>query len=83
MGLIIDSEQADRLARKLAEATGESIATAVTVALAERLRRVKRPDLAGRRKAIEEFRQYISQLPVQDQRTDDEILGHDDSGAIN
>jgi len=83
MGLIINSEQADRLARELAAATGESMETAVTLALAERLGRVRRlPSPAERRKAMEDFQRYISQLPVIDPRTDDEILGHDDPGTI-
>src|SRR5437899_2965893 len=39
--LNIKSQEADRLARDLAKATGESITTAVTIALQERLKRVR------------------------------------------
>ena len=42
MSLNIKSDQAHRLARQLAEATGESMTTAVTRALIERLERVSR-----------------------------------------
>ena len=85
MGLIINSEQADRLARELAAATGESMETAVTLALAERLGRVRRPpvDPAERRKAMEEMRARISQMPVLDPRTDDEILGYNEDGLFD
>ena len=48
MALCIKTEEADRLARELAAATHESITEAVTVALRERLARVRTvpaPDL--------------------------------------
>lgn len=41
MTLRIDSEQIDRLAQELAEATGESVPEAVGKAIRERLERVK------------------------------------------
>jgi antitoxin VapB len=41
MGLNIKNEEAHRLARQLAAATGESMATAVTEAVRERLHRVR------------------------------------------
>jgi antitoxin VapB len=41
MALSIKTEEADRLARSLARLTGESLAKAVTVALRERLERVR------------------------------------------
>ncbi len=43
----IKSEKAHRLARELAELTGESVTTAVTVALDERLSRVKTETAGG------------------------------------
>jgi antitoxin VapB len=42
MALTIESPEADRLARELAAATGESVPAAVTEALRERLERVRR-----------------------------------------
>ncbi|MGH2344599.1 MAG: type II toxin-antitoxin system VapB family antitoxin [Chloroflexota bacterium] len=48
MSLNIKSEEAHQLARKLAALTGESQATAVTVALRERLDRLEAPPAADR-----------------------------------
>ncbi len=42
MSLNVKNEEAHRLARELAETTGESLTAAVTVALRERLERVRR-----------------------------------------
>jgi len=55
MGLNIKNEQAHRLAKRLAELTGESMTVAVTAAIRERLERVQRArggKLAGRLLAI-------------------------------
>jgi len=43
MGMNIKSEQAHELARELAALTGESLTEVVTVALRERLDRLRRP----------------------------------------
>ncbi len=50
MALSIENAQADRLARELAKATGESLTAAVTRALQERLERGRRHP-KGRRRA--------------------------------
>jgi antitoxin VapB len=42
MGLNIKNDETNRLAHELAEATGESLTTAVTVAVRERLERLQR-----------------------------------------
>jgi len=55
MGLNIKNREAHRLAEELAELTGESMATAVTIAVRERLDRVRQernPSLADRLLAI-------------------------------
>ncbi len=75
----IKSDEADRLARELAAATGESITVAVTEAIRMRLdatRRARR-GLAQRLMAISEA---SSKLPRLDDRSDDEILGYDEHG---
>ena len=53
MSLNIKNEEAERLARKLAAVTGETVTTAVTVAVRERLDRVEHGDAvaAGQRAA--------------------------------
>jgi antitoxin VapB len=47
MSLNIKNEETHRLAHELAGATGESLTTAITVALRERLERLRRPDGDG------------------------------------
>jgi antitoxin VapB len=84
MALNIKSEDADRLARELIAATGESLTEAVTIALAERLARVQKK---RRRTARDiELDQIIAQLhalPVVDPRSPDEIIGYNDQGLFD
>jgi antitoxin VapB len=47
MGMSIKSDEAERLTRELAAATGESLTEAVTVAVRERLERVQRHGQSG------------------------------------
>ena len=81
MALSIKDDRADRLARELAKATGESLTTAVTRALAERLERVRRRG-KGRRLAdeLDDIAKRCAALPVLDDRTPDEIVGYDEHG---
>jgi antitoxin VapB len=83
MALSIKSAEADRLARKLAATTGESITVAVTVAMRERLAREehKKRVAAGTMAAdLMEIARHFASLPVYDSRTSDEILGYDENG---
>jgi antitoxin VapB len=81
MPLSIKDDEADRLARRLAAATGESLTTAVREALRERLRRVEGRVAAPRlRDELRAIRKRCSGLPVLDPRSPDEILGYDDRG---
>ena len=81
MALSIKHPEADRLARELASATGESLTAAIINALRERLTREqgrnRRPRLRDELRAI---RQRCAALPVKDYRSPDEILGYDDQG---
>lgn len=81
MPLSIKNEEADRLARELAERTGETITEAVVLALRERLLRVcgqgRSVGLAERLMAIS---RRARTLPVLDDRSPDEIL-YDERGA--
>ena len=79
MALSIKSEEADRLARELADRTGESITTAVEVALRERLQRERSagPGIADR---LRRLAQDTGELPVEDGRTPEEIVGYDQHG---
>lgn len=81
MALSIKHPEADRLARELAQRTGESLTEAVVVALRERLRRE-----TGRRQAVSvseqlrEIRRRLAALPILDPRPADEIIGYDENG---
>ena len=81
MGISIKNEQTEKLARELARETGESLTTAIRLALEERLERVE-----GRRSPQDKLRlarvalRRVDSLRVLDARTPDEILGYDEHG---
>ena len=81
MALSIKDPETERLARKLAAQTGETITVATRRALEERLRRVG----SDARKAalLEDLaasRRRWSALPVLDNRSADDIIGYDENG---
>ena len=82
MPLSIKDPETERLARLLAEQTGESITEATRRALEDRLHRL---GSQTRRTALLEdlaaSRRRWSALPVLDARSADEILGYDESGV--
>ena len=81
MAFSIKNPEADRLARKLAAVTGETLTDAVTKSLKERLDRV-----AVRRRGrsltdeLDEIAKRCASLPILDARSADEILGYDEQG---
>lgn len=81
MALSIKNDEADRLARELAESAGESLTEAVLNALRERLERItgrkSRPPV---RDEIARMQARVSSLPILDERTDDDIVGYDETG---
>lgn len=82
MALNIKDDQTDRLARELAQATGESITMAARRAIEERLARV-RAQAAAEGPEREALLQIISrgrERQVLDDRTADDIVGYDESG---
>lgn len=80
MALSIKTDEADRLARELAAETHESLTEAVTVALRERLERVRTRDERTFRAAIRRLQAEVASYPVRDDRTPDEIIGYDEHG---
>ncbi len=78
MALNVKNEEADRLARELASATGESITEAVLVALRERLERARSRD--GVTARLTRLVEELSVYPVLDDRKADAILGYDRHG---
>ena len=77
MALSIKSERADRLARELAELTGESITDAVVGSLEARLQYERR---RRRVRDLSDVVERFGRLPVLDDRDPDEILGYDEHG---
>lgn len=81
MALNIKDPTTDRLVRELAATTGESITTAVTIAVRERLERIGRMAPAEvRKREILRIAKRAAAEPVIDDRTDDEIFGWDEDG---
>jgi antitoxin VapB len=78
MALSIKDPEADALARELAGEAGESITTAVTIALRERLGRLRARK--GRQAAVERILFSAWSLPRLDARSPEDIIGYDDRG---
>jgi antitoxin VapB len=85
MALSIKDERTDRLVRALAAETGESLTDAVTIAVEERLARLRgrrgAPDLVYEIRAIAERGAQLELLAAgSDERSAEEILGYDEHG---
>lgn len=81
MALSIKDPETERLARSLAQLTGENITTATKRAIEERLRRVGgRSRRAALLEDMADIRQRWSAMPVLDERTPEEILEYDEHG---
>lgn len=81
MALSLKDPEADRLAREVAERTGETLTGAIVVALRERLARLRaRPRRRPLRDDLREIGRRCAALPTLDERSADEILGYDDRG---
>ena len=82
MPLSIKNAEADKLARELAERTGESITQAVITALRERLVREQRRDEAidSMVDEVMDIGRHCAALPLLDARSPDEIIGYDEHG---
>jgi len=82
MPISIKAPEADRLARRLAATTGETITVAITIAMRERLEREERKR-ESKRQLIDDIMaiaDHCASLPVLDNRTEDEIMGWDENG---
>ncbi len=81
MAISIKSLETERLAREIAEKTGESLTGAIQKALEERLERLKRQ---RRNQAlatqIDDILRRVDAMPILDSRTADEILDYDEHG---
>ena len=80
MALSIKDPEADRLAREVAKATGETLTTAVVQSLRERLARVRRTRGHRLSEEILKIARRCARLPVKDNRSADELVGYDEHG---
>lgn len=81
MPLSLKNPEAERLAREVASRTGETLTTAIVVALRERLTRLRhRPTKRRLRDELREISERCAALPTLDERTADEIIGYDERG---
>jgi antitoxin VapB len=81
MAISIKSLETEKLAREIAEKTGESLTGAIQKALEERLDRLK----SQRRNQvlatqIDDILRRVDEMPILDSRTADEILDYDEHG---
>lgn len=77
MVLSIKSAAADRLARELAELTGESITEAVVESLRARLDAERRRQ---RDRGLDDIIERFQQLPRLDERESEDVIGYDEHG---
>ena len=81
MALSIKDPETERLARSLAQLTGENITMATKRAIEERLHRVgNQTRKAALLEDMAEIRRRWSAMPVLDDRTSEEIVGYDEHG---
>ena len=86
MAVLIKDQEADRLIRKLAARTGQTITDAVKTSVAERLERIglDEDEIADRKRRIRQITDYFDSLPRQNEHlTDDEIVGYNDEGHFD
>ena len=82
MGISIKNDHTERLARELARETGESLTTAITRALEERLARIEsRRSPADKLALARVALRRMDALPVIDDRGVNEIMGYDRYGV--
>ena len=81
MAISIKDPETDRLARALAEATGESLTAAIRGALEERLDRERNRSRRGISAEVRRIQERLARLPVLDPRSAEEMLGYDDDGV--
>lgn len=81
MALSLKDPEADRLAREVADRTGETLTTAIVVALRERLARLRgKPRRRPLRDELRDIGRRCASLPTLDDRSEDDILGYDERG---
>ncbi len=83
MGVIVKNPATEAKIRKLAARTGESLTEAIDQAVEERLERLGPPRRKGRvnRNKLAKLLAYFDSLPkINENLTDEEIIGYDENG---
>ena len=81
MPLNIKDTETHQLAKKLAGLTGESLTKAVKHAIQDKLTIVEQAKSANRvADQLDQIALHCANLPRQDNRTSEEIIGYDDDG---
>lgn len=82
--LNIKNDRAHRVARRLAELTGESMTEAVTKALEERLDREKaKRDRAGVAERLMAIGRRCAKRPILDHHSPEDIISYDERGLAS
>ena len=77
----IRNAKTEKLVAEVTELTEETITVAVTIALQERLTRLRRQSMSRRlADELNEIALHCAALPVYDDRSADEIVGFDERG---
>jgi antitoxin VapB len=81
MALSIKNPKADRLAKQLAKATGQSVTDAVIGALETSLKiaTVRRPALVPAQE-VADLQAFVAELPDQSKRSPHDVIEYDDHG---
>ena len=81
MPISIKNPETEKLAREVSKETGESLTTAITTALRDRLQRLRgRRQAKNLREDVDEILRRVDALPILDERSSDEIIGYDEDG---
>jgi antitoxin VapB len=81
MSLNIKNPNAFKAAHELADLTGETLTEAVTRAIEDRLRNLKKAQTTVQVEAgVTDLQAFVASLPERDARTAEEILGYDAFG---
>ncbi|MGY3116141.1 type II toxin-antitoxin system VapB family antitoxin [Bradyrhizobium algeriense] len=84
MALSIKDPETEKLARALAERTGETITVATRRAIEERLKRTaSQARKAALLEDMEAMQRRLNALPILDHRSPDDIIGYDENGIPN
>lgn len=85
MGILIEEPDAEAKIQELAARTGETVIQAVERAVDERLARLPSPPRAGgrvdRKKLVELHAYFDSSPKINEDKSDEEIIGYDEGGV--